>query len=203
LLERPPNLAGYFDELSSDTIVELGKQHYRRSEADYPGYDKFRARLAFGAHGESLYVGIDVRKDDLIFRERDAPDPRLDNETPDIHSDGVQFYVDVEGWRGFVVIPEPGADTVRVELVAGTSAEPGQLSAKWETTSEGYALLLRFDAGALFGDGSQVLVQVVVNEMRSGRVRRAGQLAVAAGGGWTYLRGDRESPDNAAILEIK
>ncbi|MCH6547721.1 MAG: heparinase II/III family protein [Gemmatimonadetes bacterium] len=203
LLEHPPNLAGYFDELSSDTIVELGKQHYRRSEADYPGYDKFRARLAFGAHGESLYVGIDVRKDDLIFRERDAPDPRLDNETPDIHSDGVQFYVDVEGWRGFVVIPEPGADTVRVEPVAGTSAEPGQLSAKWETTSEGYALLLRFDAGALFVDGSQVLVQVVVNEMRSGRVRRAGQLAVAAGGGWTYLRGDRESPDNAAILEIK
>ncbi len=115
----------------------------------------------------------------------------------------MQFYVDIEGWRGFVVIPEPGADTVRVEPVAGTFAEPGQLSANWETTLEGYALLLRFDAGVLFGDRSQVLVQVVVNEMRPGRVRRAGQLAEAAGGGWTYLRGDRESPVNAAILEIK
>ena len=150
-----------------------------------------------------MYVGIDIRKDDLIFRARDAPDPRLDNETPDIHSDGVQFYVDVEGWRGFVVIPEEGGDTVRVEPVAGTFGERGQLSAKWETTSEGYALLLRFDAGALLVEGTQVLVQVVINEMRSGRVRRAGQLAVGAGGGWTYLRGDRESFANAVTLEVR
>ncbi len=63
-------------------------------------------------------------------------------------------------------------------------------------------MLLRFDAGALFVQGSQVLVQVVVNEMRSGRTRRAGQLALTAGGGWIYLRGDRESPASAAVLEV-
>ena len=63
-------------------------------------------------------------------------------------------------------------------------------------------MLLRFDAGAPLVRGSRVMVQVVVNEMRLGRTRRAGQLALAGGGGWVYLRGDRESPGGAVVLEV-
>ncbi len=204
LLDRPPNLAGFFEVMPRETVIELGEQHYRRSETEFPGYDNFRAKLAFGAHDTVLYVGIDVRKQDLVFRERDAPDPQLDNETADIHSDGVQFYAEVEGggWRGFVAIPEQGGDTVRVEPVRGTLAELGQVAASWQPTAEGYSMLLRFDAGAPLVRGSRVMVQVVVNEMRLGRTRRAGQLALAGGGGWVYLRGDRESPGGAVVLEV-
>jgi hypothetical protein len=43
----------------------------------------------------------------------------------------------------------------------------------------------------------------VVNEMQPGRERRAGQLALAGGGGWVYLRGDRESWVNAVRAEVR
>ena len=64
-------------------------------------------------------------------------------------------------------------------------------------------MLLQFDAGAGFVAGEQVLVQVVVNEMQPGRWRRAGQLALVGGGGWVYLRGDRESAAAAALAAVR
>ena len=42
----------------------------------------------------------------------------------------------------------------------------------------------------------------VINEMYSHRQRRAGQLVLSGGGGWVYLRGDRESPDEALLVEV-
>jgi len=82
-------------------------------------------------------------------------------------------------------------------------AVAGQLSGTWRRTAAGYVMLLQFDAGAEFVTGEQVLLQVVVNEMQPGRWRRAGQLALVGGGGWIYLRGDRESPAAAAMAEVR
>jgi hypothetical protein len=39
--------------------------------------------------------------------------------------------------------------------------------------------------------------------MRPGRVRRAGQLVWSGGGGWVYLRGDRQSPESFGVLELE
>ncbi|MCH7777422.1 MAG: hypothetical protein IH878_12915 [Gemmatimonadetes bacterium] len=203
LLDRVPGLDGYFDAVAPDTVVSLGRAHYRRSESDYPGEDAFRARVAISAYAHRLYVGVEVRKPRVLFRAADAHDPQLDNETPDIHSDGVQFYVDRGGWCGFVAIPEEGGERVRVRPVAGTMAVAGQLTGTWRRTADGYVMLLQFDARAAFIAGEQVLVQVVVNEMQPGRWRRAGQLALVGGGGWIYLRGDRESPAAAAMAEVR
>jgi len=44
---------------------------------------------------------------------------------------------------------------------------------------------------------------VAINEMTPGRQRRAGQLVLSGGGGWVYLRGDRESPESAVVLEVQ
>ena len=203
LLDQVPGLDGYFDAVAPDTVVSLGRTHYRRSESDYPGEDAFTARVAISAHAHRLYVGVEVRKPRVLFRAADAHDPQLDNETPDIHSDGVQFYVDRGGWCGFVAIPEEGGERVRVRPVAGTMAVAGQLTGTWRRTADGYVMLLQFDARAAFIAGEQVLVQVVVNEMQPGRWRRAGQLALVGGGGWIYLRGDRESPAAAAMAEVR
>ena len=203
LLDQAPVLDGYFDAVATDAVVWLGRAHYRRSESEYPGEDAFRARVAVSVHAHRLYVGVEVHKPRVLFRAADAQDPRLDNETPDVHSDGVQFYVDRSGWCGFVAIPEEGGERVRVRPVAGTMAVAGQLTGTWRRTADGYVMLLQFDAGAAFVAGEQVLVQVVVNEMQPGRWRRAGQLALVGGGGWIYLRGDRESPATAAMAEVR
>jgi hypothetical protein len=51
--------------------------------------------------------------------------------------------------------------------------------------------------------GREFPVNVVVNEMQEGRIRRAGQLALAGGGGWVYLRGDREAESDAAVAVVQ
>jgi hypothetical protein len=203
LLDVPPTVADCFDALAPDTAVTMGVAHYRRSEAAYPGEDVFAARVASAACGRHLYVGVEVRKPDMALRAADAEDPCLDNEMPDIHSDGVQLYLDWNGWFGFVAVPEEGRDAVRIRPVAGTVAETGQLTGTWQQTVEGYRVLLCFDVGVELQTGDHIVMQVVVNEMHGGRVRRAGQLALAGGGGWVYLRGDRESWINAVRAEVR
>jgi hypothetical protein len=44
---------------------------------------------------------------------------------------------------------------------------------------------------------------LLVNEMQSGRVRRAGQLVWSGGGGWIWLRGDRQDPERFGVLELQ
>ena len=202
LLARPPALLDYFDAVAPDTVVQLGRDAYRRSEGKYPGNAKLGARVAISTHGNRLFVGVQVTKADLQFRAADAPDPKLDNETPEIHSDGVQCYVDWEGWRGFVAIPDAGNDTLRVHPVAGTMAQVGDLTGSWSRTPAGYVVLLEFPISRQLVRGDTVLLNLVVNEQRQGRLTRAGQLVLSGGGGWVYLRGDRESPDAAALAEV-
>ena len=203
LLSRPPALLDYFDTVARDTVMQLGRDDYRRSEEEYPGSAKLGARVAVSTHGNRLFVGVQVSKADLQFRAADAPDPKLDNETPDIHSDGVQCYVGWEGWRGFVAIPDAGSDALRVRPVVGTMARAGELTGSWSRTPDGYVLLLEFQISRQLVRGDTVLFNLVVNEMRPERLRRAGQLVLAGGGGWVYLRGDRESPDAAALAEVR
>jgi hypothetical protein len=203
LLDRAPTVDDYFDSMAPGAPITLGPSHYRRSEMTYPGESVFGGRVGVAAHARHLYVGVEVRKPKVVLRAADVEDPRLDNEVPDIHSDGVQIYLDWHGRCGFVAVPEAEGEGVRIRPVAGTTAGTGQLTGTWRRTNEGYRVLLRFDAGADLVAGDHVLVQVVVNEMQPGRERRAGQLALAGGGGWVYLRGDRESWVNAVRAEVR
>ena len=202
LLESLPTPHDYFEVVSPETVVRLGRAHYRRSESEYPGSDNLEANVAVAAHGSRLLVGIDVRKPDLVFRSSDEPDPLLDNEAPDIHSDGVQCYVDRNGWHGFVAVPHADSDEVHVRPVVGTMARGGGMVGSWSRTEQGYVMLLSFETGGELRKGDTVPLNVVVNEMRPMRSRRAGQLALGGGGGWVYLRGDRESPDSAVLAEV-
>src|SRR5204863_359621 len=127
---------------------------------------------------------------ELVVRRPDVPDTRLDNETPDIHSDGVQLYVGGEDWQGFVLVPDLDSDKVYVRPVVGTSADPRRLTATWARTGTGYRMVASFDIGRPMRRGDQFLVNTVINRMHSGRERRAGQLVLSGDAGWVYLRGD-------------
>jgi hypothetical protein len=139
----------------------------------------------------------------LIFAPGDATGLALDNETPDIHADGIQFYVGWDAWRGYLVLPLAHEPEVRVRPVNGTGAVAAKTDATWRRTATGYQMLISCDVGERIHNGQEFLVNLIVNEMLAGRERRAGQLALVGGGGWVYLRGDRESADGAAIAEVR
>lgn len=197
-----------------DTILKsqgfvMGRESYRRSETSYRGEDTFSARCCVLTSGNRVHFVVDVTKRELWMRPIDWPDPLLDNESPDIHSDSVQLYVSNPGyksvpadgvadWRGYLIHPcKAYGHTPRIRPIRGTSAEADELTADVVMTDSGYRILASASCVPM-QVGAQFLFNVVVNEMYAHRERRAGQLALS-GGGWVYLRGDREDPAEAPV----
>jgi hypothetical protein len=48
----------------------------------------------------------------------------------------------------------------------------------------------------------EIRFDLLVNRMEPGRRRRAGQLVWSGGGGWVYLRGDRQGPERFGRIEF-
>ncbi len=184
------------------------EDQYRRSEEPYPGPDDCSAVAYVNWTDDALYVAVEVTKPDLCFRAPDAPPLRLDNEPDDVHSDGVQLYLEgaEEGDAlGFLIVPEGGErGRLRVRAVAGTLARAELVRGAWERTPAGY----RVTVGIAFPDGLRAHIggrlgfDLLVNEMLPGRVRRAGQLVWSGGDGWAWLRGDRQPRERFGVLEL-
>ena len=51
--------------------------------------------------------------------------------------------------------------------------------------------------------GDRIEFDLLVNEMQPERLRRAGQLVWSGGGGWVWLRGDRQDPSRFGTLELR
>ena len=136
-------------------------------------------------------------KPELVLRPPEAADPALDNEHPDIHSDGVQLYVAAPGWdrpAAWLAVPEQPEPRVRTRIVDGARAGV-VLTAGWNRERDGYAMRFEIPLDALGTARTlPVALDVIVNDMASVRVRRRGQLVLSGGGGWIYLQGDRQSP---------
>ena len=178
----------------------LGAKHYRRSEDPYA--ESFSARAAVFAHGSQVCFAATVSKPEVCFWAPDTADPKLDNEVPDIHSDGVQCYVGTGSWQGFVAVPDADSKQVHVRSVAGPVGDVGAVFGEWRPTEHGYSIVVVVDVGRRLHVGDILSVNLVVNEMYPDRERRAGQLALSGGGGWVYLRGDRESPGWGVMAEV-
>ena len=178
---------------------------YRRSEEPYAGLEAFSASARLLWDDDALYLAVDVVKPELIFRPADAAPLRFDNEVDDIHSDGVQVYLRAAGGPVWAVIAVPEAGgSMRVTPAADSSAEAHEVQGAWSETDSGYRVRLALSPA--FWDEVRVLRAVdfdlLVNEMRSGRERRAGQLVWTGGGGWVWLRGDRQAPERFGVLEL-
>ena len=73
----------------------------------------------------------------------------------------------------------------------------------WQRKDEGYAVALTVSIPDWEPhQGEEVGFDLLVNRMEPGRVRRAGQLVWSGGGGWVYLRGDRQDPASFGVLEL-
>jgi hypothetical protein len=201
-------------DLSAGTAglrFELAREHYRRTEATWEEAGSPSALVVIGATAEDLLIEVTMGSADPNFAAARDDNP-LDNEHPDVNSDGVQIHLTAPG-RGagaltasWLIVPEPGSARARVTGRDDASAIPlevtwrpvgeGRRLLSWRRAARGWQLLARVRRDALGARDSRLRLDVIVNEMPRGRERRRGQLVLSGrGSGWAYLRGDRQDRD--------
>ena len=207
-LAEAPALDGSLDDFDASEPLALDHEdQYRRSEEAYAGPEEFSATVLLGWDSDALYLGVDVVKADPIYRAADAPPLRLDNEPDDLHSDGLQLYFRTEAdgpVYGFLVVPANDEGAIRVRVIGGHSGDPDMVTGGWQLTETGYSMTLAVALPEWSGrPRDEIELDVIVNEMYSDRTRRAGQLVWTGGGGWVYLRGDRQPASRFGVLELR
>ena len=181
---------------------DLGEDDYRMSEHSWVEAGEPRARVEISVDASQLDILVTVRKAPLCFRAANAPDPGLDNEQPDINSDGVQLHLWSQGWRepsAWLAIPETDFSSTRIRRVAGDAGTP-EISVHSRQLPDGYEMRFLVPRRTL---SSPIALDVLVNDMSSDRQRRRGQLVLSgARGERVYLRGDRQSLDRFLRFEL-
>jgi hypothetical protein len=206
-LATPPALDGTPEGFVTEAPLVLDHEdQYRRSEEPYPGPDAFSATAWLGWDEQALYLAVDVTHPSPVFPAAAAAPRRLDNESDLIHADGIQLYLELPGrpLLAWLVVPDPAGSGLQVRPAAGTPAEPGMVTGQWRPTQDGYGLSLaiRPPGWPVARTDGEIGFDLLVNEMRPDRLRRAGQLVWTGGGGWVYLRGDRQSAARFGRLEL-
>jgi hypothetical protein len=188
---KPPALDGTLHGFRLDAPLVLDRaDQFRRAEEPWAGPDEFSARAWLNHLDSTLYLAVEVTAPEPAFRSRGEADPEWDNENPDIHSDGIQVYVESVSFLGWLVVPdgEDGA-SLKVSAVRGTDASPEMLHGAWAATERGYRITCAIELPDDVGDFG---FDLCVNRFREGRERRVGQLVWSgAGGARLYLAGDR------------
>jgi hypothetical protein len=204
----PPPLDGTMAGFDFSAPLELDHEdQYRRSEEPYGGPEEFSATAAVGWDADMLYIAVEVRKPELLLRDAESPALRLDNEPDDIHADGIQVYVrPAPGGPvyGFLIVPSGSDGSVRVRGAGGTAGEAGMVRGTWQPTDDGYTISIGF-ALPEWGPrpGQEIGFDLMINRIEPERERRSGQLVWSGGGGWIYLRGDRQDPGALGVLELR
>jgi len=167
----------------------LREPNYRRSEESWSEAGRPTATVMVATTRlDTLAINVDVSHVHRCFVAIDAENP-LDNEPAQINGAGVQLYV-VAGERkgGWLLVPDAASRDVGVLAIEGW--EKGlTVSARWQPTALGYALVAEV---ALPAGTTEASLDVIVNETAPGRERRRGQLVLSgARGEFVYLRGDR------------
>jgi hypothetical protein len=205
----PPALDGSLDGFDTGEPLFLDHEdQYRRSEEPYEGPEEFSATAFVNWSEEALYLAVEVTKPAVVLRDPRTPPLRLDNEPDEIHADGIQVYLGnsrddaVYGW---LLVPSTDRGEIIVRATAGSAASPELVHGRWERTDSGYRLTVAITLPGMSELRAQdeIGFDLLVNEMRPDRQRRAGQLVWSGGGGWVWLRGDRQDPARFGTLELR
>jgi len=75
----------------------------------------------------------------------------------------------------------------------------------WQRTEAGYTMTasLTLPEDLPQDPGAQIGFDLLINRMSPGRLRREGQLVWSGGGGWVWLRGDRQDPARFGTLHLR
>lgn len=201
-----PALNGTLDgfDISAPLLLD-GEPQYRRSEEPYD-QELLTAEAWLNWDEDELYLAVEVRKPELLFRGADAPPLNLDNEPEDLHSDGLQVYLHRRGGEaalaGLVLVPQPGGELYYRAIGSG-DAMALQATGRWAPTDTGYRVTVKLQKSDIVpSGGARFGFDLLVNEMRPDRLRRAGQLVWSGGNGWIYLRGDSHDIRSLGTIEL-
>jgi len=183
--------------LSDVKQIALGEREYRQTEASWREAGKPRATVRVWTKPRKrlskVIVEVSVELNRAPSFAAPVDENPLDNESPDVNSDGVQLH-----WRSAItgewnsVLAIPDGSTVRLTMEDGTL---DGLSAAWRQVDTGYLVTLSLPWPDL---AHQFEFDCIVNERPPGRERRRGQLVLSgAHGESAYLRGARQSSDRA------
>jgi hypothetical protein len=208
-IAEPPALDGSIDGFDPAEPLQLDHEdQYRRSEEPYAGPGDFSATAVVNWSDEALYLAVEVVKPEVVARDPAAPALRLDNEPDEIHADGIQVYLRLppdEVVHGYLVVPSTKDRGLIARGVSGAALREGEVRGGWEPTESGYRMTVAIapPQWGPFRPGDEIGFDLLVNQMLSDRVRRAGQLVWSGGGGWVWLRGDRQDPSRFGTLELR
>jgi hypothetical protein len=184
------------------------EDQYRRSEEPYPGPEEFSATATVNWNDEALFLAVEVVKPGVIARDPNARPLRLDNEPDEIHSDGIQVYLTLPGEAavvGVLIVPSAEDGALIVRGITGTAGAAELVQGSWQPTESGYRITAAISPAGwnAVRRGESIGFDLLVNEMQPDRLRRAGQLVWSGGGGWVWLRGDRQDPARFGTLELR
>ena len=171
-------------------FMELEEPHYRRSEFTWQGASAPRATVYITRPTPgTVQIDIDVPSSQRLFVPLIAEN-HLDNEPASINGDSVQLYA-IAGSRTAGLLLVPDGSQLGMRRVDGWTNDLA-VDARWRPLAGGYHI----DATLHIGGGmSEFALDVLVNDVVSGRARRRGQLVMSgAHGEFVYLRGDRQDP---------
>jgi hypothetical protein len=207
-IAEAPALDGSLDGFDPSEPLQLDHEdQYRRSEEPYAGPDEFSATASVKWSVEGGYVAVEGVRPEGVPRDPATPALRLDNEPDEIHSDGIQVYLRPAadaGTVGYLIVPSVQGG-VMARGVSGSVIGESEVRGGWETTETGYRITVAIapPSWGPFRPGDQIGFDLLVNQALPDRLRRAGQLVWSGGGGWVWLRGDRQDPSRFGTLELR
>lgn len=202
-LDAAPALDGSLDGFRCDAPLVLDREdQFRRAEEPWGGPDSFSATAYFNHQGSTVFVAVEVVAAEPEFRPPGAADPEWENENPDIHSDGLQLYLEGVSFLGWLVVPDAETPSrLRVSTASGTDAAPEMVRGAWAPTPRGYRVTLAVE---LPEEPEDLGVDLCVNRFRAGRERRVGQLVWSgARGSRLYLAGDRPVATPLPVMAVE
>jgi hypothetical protein len=203
---QAPVLNGTLEGFESGETIQLDHEdQYRRSEEPYTGPEEFSASAVLNWNDEALFLAVEVTKPEVCPRDPDTPPLRLDNEPDEIHADGIQVYLGLEGRSvGYLIVPSTIGGELITRAVSGATLNQLEVQGSWQPTDTGYRITVAVapPGWGPFRPGDHIGFDLIVNQMLPGRQRRAGQLVWTGGGGWVWLRGDRQDPAAMGIVEL-
>jgi hypothetical protein len=205
----PPALNGTLDGFDLREPLELDHEdQYRRSEEPYPGPEEFSARAYLNWNDEGFYLGVEVTKPEVLARDPASPPLRLDNEPDEIHTDGIQVYLrrsEDETVQGWLIVPSTENGDLIVRPTSDSSGDQGSVVGGWQQHEGGYTITVAIapPQGSTLNLGDELGFDLLVNRALPDRTRRAGQLVWSGGGGWVWLRGDRQDPARMGSIELR
>jgi hypothetical protein len=191
---------------SGALYFELGERNFRRSELSWREHGQPVASVSMSADATRLFILVRVKSRSANFA---APrsSPWLDNENPDINSDGIQLHFwtaesrDAPSEAALLLVPE--ANGVRINARDERWRRALQ-ECRWRAYHAGYEMDVVLDrAGFPQQGGVPFRMDVIVNLLAPGRERRSGQLVLSgAAGEWIHLAGNRQPPGRLLPFRI-